>query len=33
MAWYRHDKEAVAQALRRGERPDLATTRKSRPFG
>src|SRR5437660_6835150 len=26
MAWYRHDKATVAQALRRGERPDLATT-------
>src|SRR5947209_7065489 len=26
MAWYRNDKAAVAQALRRGERPDLATT-------
>src|SRR5712691_10677846 len=26
MAWYRNDKAAVAEALRRGERPDLATT-------
>jgi hypothetical protein len=26
MAWYRNDKIAVAEALRRGERPDLATT-------
>src|SRR6266852_2499227 len=26
MAWYRRDKEAVAAALQRGERPDLATT-------
>jgi hypothetical protein len=24
--WYRHDREAVLAALRRGERPDLATT-------
>src|SRR5258706_12511599 len=26
MEWYRRDKEAVAAALQRGERPDLATT-------
>src|SRR5437588_2282095 len=26
MEWYRNDKAAVAEALRRGERPDLATT-------
>src|SRR6266566_3841371 len=26
MAWYRNDKATVAEALRRGERPDLATT-------
>ena len=26
MAWYRNDKAAVAEALRRGARPDLATT-------
>jgi hypothetical protein len=26
MEWYRRDTEAVAAALRRGERPDLATT-------
>jgi hypothetical protein len=33
MAWYRTDKAAVAEALRRGERPDVATTLESRPFG
>src|SRR2546429_7972488 len=32
MAWYRRDKEAVAEALRRGERPDLATTMASGPL-
>ncbi len=32
MAWYRNDKAAVAQALRRGERPDLATTMASGPL-
>src|SRR6266705_5835077 len=32
MAWYRRDKEAVAAALQRGERPDLATTMASRPL-
>ncbi len=32
MAWYRNDKAAVAQALRGGERPDLATTMESRPL-
>src|SRR5437660_10991228 len=26
MEWYRRDKEVVAAALRRGARPDLATT-------
>jgi hypothetical protein len=26
MAWYRNDKAVVVEALRRGERPDLATT-------
>jgi hypothetical protein len=31
MAWYRNDKEVVAAALRRGERPDLATTMASGP--
>jgi predicted RNA binding protein YcfA (HicA-like mRNA interferase family) len=32
MAWYRRDKEAVATALQRGERPDLATTMASGPL-
>jgi hypothetical protein len=32
MEWYRHDKAAVAEALRRGERPDLATTMASGPL-
>ncbi len=32
MAWYRNDKAAVAQALREGERPDLATTMASGPL-
>src|SRR6059036_2167803 len=32
MAWYRNDKAAVAQALKRGERPDLATTMASGPL-
>src|SRR5260221_1831911 len=32
MEWYRKDKEAVAEALRRGERPDLATTMASGPL-
>src|SRR5256714_11911479 len=31
MAWYRNDKAAVTEALRRGERPDLATTMASGP--
>jgi hypothetical protein len=31
MAWYRNDKAAVAEALKRGERPDLATTMASGP--
>ncbi len=30
MAWYRNEKAAVAEALRKGERPDLATTMGSR---
>jgi hypothetical protein len=32
MEWYRRDKEAVAAALQRGERPDLATTMGSGPL-
>src|SRR5260370_983407 len=32
LAWYRQDKEAVVAALRRGERPDMATTISSRPL-
>jgi hypothetical protein len=32
MAWYRNDKAAVAEALRRGERADLATTMASGPL-
>ncbi len=32
MAWYRNNKAAVAEALRRGERPDLATTMASGPL-
>ena len=32
MEWYRNDKAAVAEALRRGERPDLATTMASGPL-
>ena len=32
MAWYRNDKTAVTEALRRGERPDLATTMASCPM-
>jgi len=32
MVWYRNDKAAVAEALRRGERPDLATTMASGPL-
>jgi hypothetical protein len=32
MAWYRNDKAAIAEALRRGERPDLATTMASGPL-
>src|SRR2546429_1685361 len=32
MAWYRRDKEAVAAALQRGERPDFATTMASGPL-
>src|SRR5258706_3009321 len=32
MAWYRNDKAAVAEALREGERPDLATTMASGPL-
>src|SRR5437763_481818 len=32
MEWYRNDKTAVTKALRRGERPDLATTMASGPL-
>ena len=32
MEWYRNEKAAVAAALRRGERPDLATTMASGPL-
>ncbi len=32
MVWYRNDKVAVAEALKRGERPDLATTMASGPL-
>ena len=32
MEWYRNDKAAVAEALRGGERPDLATTMASGPL-
>ena len=32
MEWYRRDKAVVAAALRRGERPDLATTMASGPL-
>ena len=32
MEWHRNDKTAVAEALRRGERPDLATTIASGPL-
>jgi hypothetical protein len=32
LAWYRRDREAVLAALRRGERPDLATTMSSGPL-
>ena len=32
MAWYRNDKAAVAEALRRGERPDMVTTMASGPL-
>jgi len=32
MAWYRNDKAAVAEALKRGDRPDLATTMASGPL-
>ena len=32
MEWYRRDKEAVAAALQRGERPDVATTMASGPL-
>jgi len=30
--WYRHDQQAVVDALGRGERPDMATTMASGPF-
>src|SRR5438128_6403636 len=32
MAWYRNDKTVVVEALRRGDRPDLATTMASGPL-
>src|SRR5512142_2651584 len=32
MEWYRNEKAAVAEALRRGDRPDLATTMASGPL-
>src|SRR6266487_270932 len=32
MAWYRNDKAVVTEALKRGERPDLATTMASGPL-
>jgi hypothetical protein len=32
MEWYRRDKEAVVAGLRRGERPELATTMASGPL-
>ena len=32
MAWYRNNKAAVAEALRRGKAPDLATTMASGPL-
>src|SRR5258708_9515220 len=32
MAWYRNDKAVVVEALREGERPDLATTMASGPL-
>src|SRR5205085_7210166 len=32
MEWYRNDKTAVTKALRRGERPDMATTMASGPL-
>src|SRR2546421_2958816 len=32
MEWYRNDKAAVSEALKRGERPDLATTMASGPL-
>ncbi len=32
MEWYRNEKASVAEALRRGERPDLATTMASGPL-
>ncbi len=32
MEWYRNDKAVVAEALRRGQRPDLATTMASGPL-
>jgi hypothetical protein len=31
-SWFRHDQEAVEAALRRGERPDMATTMASGPL-
>ena len=32
MEWYRNEKAAVAEALRRGDRPDLVTTMASGPL-
>ena len=32
LVWYRRDRESVLAALRRGERPDLATTMSSGPL-
>ena len=32
LSWYRHDKDAVVAGLRRGERPDVATTMSSGPL-
>jgi hypothetical protein len=32
MEWYRHEKSRVVEALRRGERPELATTMASGPL-
>ncbi len=32
LEWYRRDKEAAVEALRRGERPDLVTTKACGPL-